>query len=63
MRDADGKVVGLVGVSVDISHRKAAEAQLNRLNADLEARVAERSAELDRIWRNSQDLLCIVSVM
>ena len=60
MRDADGKVVGLVGVSVDISHRKAAEAQLNRLNADLEARVAERSAELDRIWRNSQDLLCIV---
>jgi PAS domain S-box-containing protein len=60
LRDPDGNVAGMVGVSLDITARKRAEDELQRLNATLEARVAERTAERDRAWRNSQDLLAVV---
>ena len=61
LRDPDGGVTGMVGISMDISARKQAEAALQRLNATLEARVAERTAERDQAWRNSQDLIVIVN--
>jgi len=60
LRDPDGNVAGMVGVSLDITGRKRAEAELQRLNATLEARVAERTAERDRAWRNSQDLIAVL---
>jgi PAS domain S-box-containing protein len=60
IRDADGVVVGMVGISQDITARKRTEAELQALNATLEARVAERTAERDRAWKNSQDLICVV---
>jgi PAS domain S-box-containing protein len=60
LRDASGSVTGMVGVSVDITVRKRAEAELQRLNTTLEARVAERTAERDRAWNNSQDLIVVI---
>ena len=36
------------------------EARLTALNADLARQVEEKSAERDRLWRNSQDLLVVV---
>jgi PAS domain S-box-containing protein len=60
MRDGDGRVVGLVGISQDITARKHAEAELQALNVTLEARVAARTAERDRAWKNAQDLICVV---
>ena len=45
-RDMGGKVVGVVGVSQDITDRKRAEAELERERADLTRRVAERTADL-----------------
>jgi PAS domain S-box-containing protein len=60
LRDPDGHVAGMIGVSVDITERKRAEAELQRLNATLEARVAERTAERDRAWRNAQDLIAVL---
>jgi PAS domain S-box-containing protein len=46
MRDADGTIVGLVGVSVEITERKRTEERLQAFNAELEANVATRTGEL-----------------
>ncbi|MDI3290834.1 PAS domain S-box protein [Polyangium sp. 15x6] len=46
LRDASGAVVGLVGVSRDITARKRAEEEVRRLAAALEQRVEERTRAL-----------------
>ncbi|HVL76990.1 MAG TPA: PAS domain S-box protein, partial [Noviherbaspirillum sp.] len=47
-----------------LAKRKAEEASesVSRLNASLEERVARRTQERDRIWRNSQDMLIVASL-
>jgi PAS domain S-box-containing protein len=40
--------------------RRRAEEELRSLAASLEQQVAERTAERDRVWRNSRDLLVVV---
>ena len=47
IKDAAGKIVGASKVVRDISERKLAEDQIHRLNAELERRVIERTAELE----------------
>lgn len=46
--DARGVDMGLVGVIADITERREAERKLKDFNAELEARVHERTAELER---------------
>lgn len=48
VRDAAGRPVCLRGVAFDVTARVEAEAALARLNAELEDRVAERTAALQR---------------
>lgn len=62
----DGAHLGYVKILRDLTiqheavvERAAAVAALNDLNASLEEQVAERTAERDRIWANSRDLLGI----
>jgi len=46
LRDREGKIVGLVGISRDITDQKRAEEVLRQSRDELEKRVAERTAEL-----------------
>jgi PAS domain S-box-containing protein len=41
--------------------RRQAELELQALAASLEQQVAERTAERDRVWRNSRDLLVVLN--
>ncbi len=46
LQDKDGKVIGLMGISRDITDKKQAEEDLRRAKAELEKRVAERTTEI-----------------
>jgi len=48
VRDADDRPLFLQGIMLDITARKLAEDQIRQLNADLEQRVTDRTAELAR---------------
>ncbi len=50
------------GAIYDITDAKLTEARLRTLNETLEARVAERTRERDRIWQVSQDLLGVADL-
>ncbi|MEX6716080.1 hybrid sensor histidine kinase/response regulator, partial [Pseudomonas aeruginosa] len=64
---AAGEIIEWFGAASDISARrdaeaalKASEAKLRKLNATLERQVNERTAERDRMWDTSPDLLVAV---
>ena len=59
--DDHGKVSLWVGSNTDIHDRKLSEDTLRALNETLEQRVEERTAERDRVWKNSQDLLAVLN--
>ncbi len=49
-RDASGTIIRSVGMVHDITERKRAEEALRKLNAELEERVAEQTAEIRRTY-------------
>ena len=60
LRDRAGAVTGWLGSNTDIDDQKSATEALQRLNAELEARVARRTRERDRMWALSRDLFLVV---
>jgi PAS domain S-box-containing protein len=57
--NAEGLCYRMIGTAVDITARKAGEVRLHELNHSLEAQVAERTADRDRMWRLSTDLMLV----
>ncbi len=61
IRNADGEIVRWIGTNTDIDDQRSDREALLQLNIDLERRVEERTREKERIWRNSPDLMAILS--
>ncbi len=51
VRNEQGQVVRLVGLNMDVTERRQAEDQIRQLNAELEQRVTERTAQLESVVR------------
>ena len=62
MRDEAGAPIRAIGTIRDVTIRREAQEEAHRLNQTLEATVAERTAERDRMWRLSRDLLLVVDL-
>jgi len=59
MRDQDGKVSRWIGSNTDIEEQKSTAQALVTLNATLEEQISTRTAERDRIWRLSKDIMLV----
>ncbi|HVL75556.1 MAG TPA: PAS domain S-box protein [Noviherbaspirillum sp.] len=60
LHDENGGHAGFVKILQDRTGQKHAQARLKALNQELEALVAERTRERDRIWRNALDLMLVI---
>jgi PAS domain S-box-containing protein len=60
VRDAAGDIVRWMGTCTDIQDIVEAREVLSRSREDLEGEVAARTADRDRMWRHSRDLLAVL---
>lgn len=58
----DGACSRIVGITQDITDRKATEAALHRLNEVLARQLLDRTRERDRIWQLSRELLMVCDI-
>ncbi len=59
IRGEDGAIFQWAGTNTDIEEQRAATEGLAALNAELERRVAAATAERNRLWELSEDLLVV----
>lgn len=57
--DEEGHTVRWIGTNTDIEEQRETRAKLEVLNQTLEERVAERTADRDRMWRLSTDIMLV----
>ncbi|MFM9433050.1 PAS domain S-box-containing protein [Janthinobacterium sp. CG_23.3] len=59
VRDQDGAVVRWVGTNTDVQEQRNAADKLAYLNFSLEIEVANRTADRDRMWQLSTDIMLV----
>ena len=59
VRDPDGQVVGIFTQGTDVTERVLYARELKRLNESLHEEVSQRTAERDRMWRLSTDIMLV----
>lgn len=59
IRDSEGRIVRWVGTNTDIDEQKRTARALAHLNETLEQQVTVRTAERDRMWRLSTDIMLV----
>src|SRR5437763_11365362 len=59
LRGDENEVVRWIGTNTDIEDQKTTAHRLAQLNAGLEQQVAQRTAERDRMWRLSKDIMLV----
>ncbi len=60
VRNETDSISRWLGTTTDIADQKQAAEALSKRNSRLQQRVAQRTLERDRVWRNSRDLLAVV---
>ncbi len=61
IRDEQGDITGAVVAALDIDKKRQTEGALKQLNERLELEVQQRTAERDRMWRLSTDLMLVAT--
>ncbi|MGK5025963.1 PAS domain S-box protein [Janthinobacterium sp. RB2R34] len=59
IRDEDGMVISWIGTNTDIEEQKRTTLKLEHLNATLAEQVSMRTAERDRMWRLSNEIMLV----
>ena len=59
IRDEQGAIIRWVGTNTDIEEQKTTSQALARLNETLEQQVAERTADRNRLWQLSSDIMIL----
>jgi PAS domain S-box-containing protein len=59
VRDSIRAILKWIGTNTDVHEQKSAAAELSRLNADLEHEVGRRTADRERMWRLSTDIMLV----
>ena len=61
IKDDEGRILRWIGTNTDIEELRATREKLQSLNETLEQRVAERTADRDRMWRLSTDVMLVAA--
>lgn len=61
IRSTSGEIIGIRSTLLDVTEQNRAEAELRQMNADLDARISERTAELEDSNRRLNEFVHMVS--
>lgn len=61
IRNAQGRMIGFSKVTQDMTDRKRLEEELRRSNEELDARVRERTAQLEKAIKSRDEFMSIIS--
>ena len=61
IKNDEGRILRWIGTNTEVEELRSTREKLEALNVTLEQRVAERTADRDRMWRLSTDVMLVAS--